>query len=181
MAAQERSAINDPDSIAWAEQVCHDTQRALSHFDMQAHFLEPKYRLTPNGALLAFRGHDTLTVDKIEKRQVQILTTHGIEVVDVRPGRGKISLFIKREKRAKVPLASTWLGAEWPNRAPGEMTSFILGAREDDDHLLYLNLGGSFADYDEHGPHTLIAGETGSGKGVPHPRTSIATDRLQRP
>ena len=166
MAAHEQGAIDDPASIDWVEQICRDTQRALSHFDMQAHFAEPKYRLTPNGALLTFRGHDSLTVDKIEKRQVQMLTTHGIEVVDVRPGRGTISLFVKREKRAKVPLASTWLGADWPDRAPGELTSFILGAREDDDKLLYLNVVGRFGDYEEHGPHTLIAGETGSGKGV---------------
>ena len=166
MAAHEQGAIDDPTSIAWVEQICSDTQRALSHFDMQAHFAEPKYRLTPNGALLTFRGHPSLTVDKIEKRQVQLLTTHGIEVVDVRPGRGTISLFVKREKRARVPLGSTWLGADWPDRSPGEMMSFILGAREDDDKLLYLNLAGSFADYEEHGPHTLIAGETGSGKGV---------------
>ena len=166
MASHEQGAIDDPASIEWVEQICRDTQRALSHFDMQAHFAEPKYRLTPNGALLTFRGHPSLTVDRIEKRQVQLLTTHGIEVVDVRPGRGRISLFVKREKRAKVPLASTWLGADWPNREPGEMMSFILGAREDDDKLLYLNLAGGFADYDEHAPHTLIAGETGSGKGV---------------
>ncbi len=166
MASHEQGAIDDPASIEWVEQICSDTQRALSHFDMQAHFAEPKYRLTPNGALLTFRGHPSLTVDKIEKRQVQMLTTHGIEVVDVRPGRGTISLFVKREKRARVPLGSTWLGADWPDRDPGEMMSFILGAREDDDKLLYLNLAGSFADYEEHGPHTLIAGETGSGKGV---------------
>ena len=166
MASHEQGAIDDPASIEWVEQICRDTQRALSHFDMQAHFAEPKYRLTPNGALLTFRGHPSLTVDRIEKRQVQLLTTHGIEVIDVRPGRGRVSLFVKREKRARVPLGSTWLGAEWPNREPGEMMSFILGAREDDDTLLYLNLAGSFADYEEHGPHTLIAGETGSGKGV---------------
>ena len=166
MASHEQGAIDDPASIEWVEQICRDTQRALSHFDMQAQFAEPKYRLTPNGALLTFRGHPSLTVDRIEKRQVQLLTTHGIEVVDVRPGRGRISLFVKREKRAKVPLGSTWLGADWPDRDPGEMMSFILGAREDDDKLLYLNLAGSFADYEEHGPHTLIAGETGSGKGV---------------
>ena len=166
MAEREEGAIDDTASVAWAEQICEDTQRALSHFGMQAHFAEPRYRLTPNGSLITFRGHETLTVDKIERRTGELLTTHGIEVVDVRPGRGKISLFVKRDKRAKVPLGSTWLGASWPDQDPGEMTNFILGAREDDDHLLYLNLAGGFADYEEHGPHTLIAGETGSGKGI---------------
>jgi len=166
IADRERGAIDDPSSIAWAEQICQDTQRAISHFGMQASFADPRYRLTPNGALITFRGHETLTVEKIERRTGELLTTHGIEVIDVRPGRGKISLFVKREKRAKVPLASTWLAAPWPDRAPGEMTNLILGAREDDDGLLFLNIAGSFADYEEHGPHTLIAGETGSGKGI---------------
>ena len=166
MAEQEEGAINDTVSITWAEQTCVETQRALSHFGMQAHFAEPRFRLTPNGSLITFRGHETLTVDKIERRSGELLTTHGIEVVDVRPGRGKISLFVKRDKRAKVPLGSTWLGATWPDRDPGEMTNFILGAREDDDNLLYLNLAGEFSGYEEHGPHTLIAGETGSGKGI---------------
>ena len=37
---------------------------------------------------------------------------------------------------------------------------------EEDGKLLYINFDGEFDDYQEHGPHTLIAGETGSGKGV---------------
>ncbi|PKP96086.1 MAG: hypothetical protein CVT74_18060, partial [Alphaproteobacteria bacterium HGW-Alphaproteobacteria-13] len=83
---------------------------------LQAEFADPKPRLTPNGALIAFRGHPSLTVDKIEKRTSELLTTYGIEVADVRPGRGRISVFVTREKRARVPLASTWLDALWPDR-----------------------------------------------------------------
>lgn len=166
MAATEGGAITDADSLAWANRMAMETQRALSHFSMQAEFADPKPRLTPNGALIAFRGHPSLTVDKIEKRTSELLTTYGIEVADVRPGRGRISVFVTRETRARVPLASTWLGALWPDRDPGQATSFILGAREDEDRLLYLNLSESFAGYDAHGPHTLIAGETGSGKGI---------------
>lgn len=166
MAATEGGAISDADSLAWADRMAMETQRALSHFGMQAEFADPKPRLTPNGALIAFRGHPSLTVDKIEKRTSELLTTYGIEVADVRPGRGRISVFVTRETRARVPLASTWLSAHWPNRDPGQATSFILGAREDEDRLLYLNLSESFAGYDAHGPHTLIAGETGSGKGI---------------
>lgn len=166
MAASERGALTDADSLAWADRMALETQRALSHFGMQAQFADPKPRLTPNGALIAFLGHPSLTVDKIEKRTSELLTTYGIEVADVRPGRGRISVFVTREKRARVPLASTWLGALWPDRDPGQATSFILGAREDEDRLLYLNLAESFAGYDAHGPHTLIAGETGSGKGI---------------
>jgi DNA segregation ATPase FtsK/SpoIIIE, S-DNA-T family len=166
MAASERGAVTDADSLAWADRMALETQRALGHFSMQAEFADPKPRLTPNGALIAFRGHPSLTVDKIEKRTSELLTTYGIEVADVRPGRGRISVFVTREKRARVPLASTWLSAVWPDRDPGQATSFILGAREDEERLLYMNLAEPFAEYDAHGPHTLIAGETGSGKGI---------------
>lgn len=65
-----------------------------------------------------------------------------------------------------VPLASTWLDAAWPEGPATSMTSFILGIREDDGSALWLNFEGEFAGYAQHGPHTLIAGGTGSGKGV---------------
>ncbi|RWC51454.1 MAG: DNA translocase FtsK, partial [Mesorhizobium sp.] len=45
-------------------------------------------------------------------------------------------------------------------------TSFLLGLRELDGEILYLNLGGPFAGVSQHDPHTLIAGATGSGKSV---------------
>ncbi|MEX6506043.1 FtsK/SpoIIIE domain-containing protein [Jiella sp. M17.18] len=166
IAATETRSVSDEKSIKWAEAISEDTQRALSHFGMQAHFVEPKFRLTPNGVLISFKGHHTLTVEKIEKKLGELLTTYGIDAIDVRPGKGKISIFIQRENRAEVPLAKTWLAAEWPDGSSEVRTSFLLGAREDDDRLLYLNLAGEFAGYDEHGPHTLIGGETKSGKGV---------------
>lgn len=166
MEGREEGTISDPESIAWAEQICEQAQRALSHFGMQARFAEPRYRLTPNVALVTFQGHETLTVDKVSRRTGELLTTHGIEVVNIMPGPRQISLSIKRENRAKVPLASTWLQAPWPDEDPGDLTSFLLGAQENNERLLFLNIGGPFAGYEEHGPHTLIAGETGSGKGV---------------
>ncbi len=166
MQSREHGAIDDENSLQWAENISLQTQRSLSSFEMQAEFAEPKFRLTPNGVLIAFYGHHTLTVDKIKKKTSEMLTTYGIEVTDVRPGKGRISVFVKREERSRVPLASTWLNASWPDCAPGSWTSFILGAREDSDRLLYLNLTDPYSGYNMHGPHTLIAGETGSGKGI---------------
>jgi S-DNA-T family DNA segregation ATPase FtsK/SpoIIIE len=42
----------------------------------------------------------------------------------------------------------------------------VVGVREIDGELLYLNLGSSFENLQQHAPHTLIAGATGSGKSV---------------
>ncbi len=166
IAKSDTGSVSDAEARAWADKTCVHTQRALSHFGMHANFMEPSYRLTHNGVFVTFKGHPTLTIDKVEKRRSEMLTTHGLDVVNVLPGRGIVELFIRREKRAPVPLASTWLGAKWPDRPVGEWTNFILGAREDADGLMYLNLGGQFGGFEEHGPHTLIAGQTGSGKGV---------------
>src|SRR5271166_4334030 len=48
----------------------------------------------------------------------------------------------------------------------GQPPLFLIGERENDGGPLYLNLGAPFAGQPIHGPHTLIAGETGGGKGV---------------
>ncbi|MBO7071982.1 MAG: hypothetical protein J6V89_00405, partial [Acetobacter sp.] len=174
IAAHEKGSIADSDVLEWAKKTATDLQRALSSFGMQAEFAEEQPRLTPNGALIAFRGHVSLTFEKIEKRKSELLTTYGIEVADIRRGRGQILLFVGREKRAKVFLASTWLCSQkdYQNASPNKLPqteryfSLLLGPREDSDNLLYLNLTAPFAGYEQHAPHTLIAGETGSGKGV---------------
>ncbi|MBR2124034.1 MAG: DNA translocase FtsK [Acetobacter sp.] len=172
MAANEEGTVTDSVSLAWAEKTAQELQRALSHFGMQAEFAgEP--RLTPNSAIIAFRGHASFTFKEIKKRESELLTTYGIEATALQ-GRSQILLVVKRAKRAKVFLASTWLQAQKnfqhfcqnKNHPEDHILSFILGPREDADDLLYLNLTSPFADYEEHAPHTLIAGETGSGKGI---------------
>jgi S-DNA-T family DNA segregation ATPase FtsK/SpoIIIE len=51
--------------------------------------------------------------------------------------------------------------------SPGEINfCFILGIKEMDGEILYLNLGKSLDHLPNHAPHTLIAGTTGSGKSV---------------
>ena len=164
--SDETNTVNDENSRMWGEKIAIEMQRALSHFDMQAEFYDKKFELTPNGALIFFRGHHSLTVSKIKKRTSELLTTYGIDVSYLQPGRGFIGVFIKREVRLKVPLASTWLNADWSDREQGICTSLVLGMREDNGDLLYLNFAENYKNYNTHAPHTLIAGETGSGKGV---------------
>ena len=157
----------DENSIKWAEEECNRTQKALSDFNIVAKFEEEenRYKLTPNGVLISFQGNRTLTVKSIESKKSELLTTYGLDVSDIRPGKGKVSLYIKREKRAHLPLASSLLRF-LPESRQGSFFNFLIGILEDDDRFIPLNLYREYKGFEEHAPHTLIAGETGSGKGV---------------
>ena len=123
-------------------------------------------RLTPNAALIRFRGSNDMTVKKVEQRREELLTSHAIKVINVIPAAKEVIIVVERPKRAILHLKDVWHRRELPETAPETNSSLVLGAHEEDGKLLYLNVGDGFADLYPHGPHTLIAGETGSGKGV---------------
>ncbi len=123
-------------------------------------------RLTPNSALIRFRGNDAMTTDMVQKRISTLLTSHGLEIVAVRPAKGEVVVMVARDGRVILPTLDLWKRRQLPDTAPYRNTSFVLGEREDTGEIFYLNLGGAFAGQPQHGPHTLIAGETGGGKGI---------------
>jgi S-DNA-T family DNA segregation ATPase FtsK/SpoIIIE len=63
-------------------------------------------------------------------------------------------------------LWDVWARRELNRNAAGLNTSFVVGLRELDGEILYLNLGSAFGGAQQHEPHTLVAGATGSGKSV---------------
>lgn len=154
----------DDGTTAWLEQTKTKLRMALRGYSLDADIVGD--RLTPNAALVRFKGTDKMTVSEVEKRKEILLTSHGLDVIGVRPERGEVVVMVAREQRAILDLRQAWLQRTLPETAPRSNTSFLLGERENDGKLLYLNLGGAFAGQPQHGPHTLIAGETGGGKGV---------------
>lgn len=148
----------------WLGHTVDQLQKALRAYGMQADVLD--FRLTPNAALVRFKGNDNITVDRIERRMETLFTTWGIEVIAVRAGRGFITVMASRESRAVVPTGRLWLKRELPETAPRYNTSFVIGEREDTGGLLYANLAHPFGGQPVSGPHIMIAGESGSGKGV---------------
>ena len=123
-------------------------------------------RLTPNSALIRFRGNDEMTTELVQKRRSTLLTSHGLEIVAIRPAKGEVVVMVARDGRVILPTLDLWKRRQLPASAPYRNTSFVLGEREDTGEILYLNLGEAFAGQPQHGPHTLIAGETGGGKGI---------------
>ena len=156
--------LDDEAGLAWLAETWRRLKRAMTGYGMTAECVER--RLTPNGALIRLKGSNSLTIPMIEKKREEFLTSHAIEIVSIRPAPGEILVMVKREDRRILPLGATMLARELPATAPLANDHLLLGAKEDDGELMYLNLDGEFGGFAEHGPHTLIAGTTGSGKGV---------------
>ncbi|MCG8050217.1 MAG: DNA translocase FtsK [Candidatus Thiodiazotropha endolucinida] len=155
---------DDPESQEWLKNTVNLLQRALRGYDMTAELVGA--RLTPNAALVRLRGSDDLTVPKVEKKRQELLTSHAIDVVNVLAAPMEVIIMVKRPHRTILGLKDLWKQRELPESAPFSNTSLLLGACESDGQILYLNVGNDFGGFQPHGPHTLIAGETGSGKGV---------------
>ena len=164
VAAGKAVGEEDENALEWLNATVRNLQRALRGYDMTAEVLGS--RLTPNAALVRFRGSDDLTTLKVERRRQELLTSHAIDVIHVLAAPGEIIIMVQRPERAVLHLRDLWCQRSLPETSPLSNSSLLLGARESDGELLYLNVDDGFAGYQAHGPHTLIAGESGSGKGV---------------
>ena len=149
---------------SWLEATAQKLRSALLGYNLQGKITAT--RLTPNAALIRFMGSDRLRVEDIEARQSALLTTHGLRLISISPLPGEIVVAVARPQRQLVSLWDVWGRREINRNAVGVNTSFVLGLKELDGEILYLNLGGPFAGGQQHEPHTLVAGATGSGKSV---------------
>lgn len=144
------------DELGWLKQVESQTKGALQQFQLRSKLLNSV--LTPNSALLKFEGSANLTVEQVVKRRSEFLTTHGLNIISVRPEPGVVSISVERPHRKIIRIQEVW--RRWhPESADGNQ-ELPIALREDDGNLLYLSPG------KQHAPHTLIAGSTGSGKSV---------------
>lgn len=148
----------------WLDEMESLLRRALTHFGMQAKVLGR--RLTPNAALFRLKGSDKMSVDLVERHRKQLLTSYGLDVIAVQPAKGEVVVAVARPHREILSLAEIWGRRELARQEDGTNLSLVLGAREIDGELLYLNLADEFAGQARHAPHTLVAGTTGSGKSV---------------
>jgi S-DNA-T family DNA segregation ATPase FtsK/SpoIIIE len=148
----------------WVNQTVTVLRSALISYNLQAKVLE--YRLTPNAVVIKLKGSDQLRVEDIEKKKSQLLTTHALDIINIMAQPGEIVVSVARSQRETITLGDVWRNRVLQSDASGMNMSFIVGIKEVDGEILYLNLGGSFGNLEQHAPHTLIAGATGSGKSV---------------
>lgn len=163
---QQQAQTNQTDAASqqWLNETANKLRSALLGYSLQAKILSQ--RLTPNAALVRLKGSDNLKLEDIEKKRSQLLTTHALNIISVYGQPGEIVISIARPQRQVISLREVWAKRKI-NRSPsGINLSLVVGVREIDGELLYLNLGSSFENLQQHAPHTLIAGATGSGKSV---------------
>lgn len=146
----------------WLQQKIADLRSALQLEGMDAPVLG--HRLTPNTGLV-YVGGRTLTVGWLERKQTDLLTRHGLDIVRITPLPGQIAIGLRRPKRSILHLAEAWLRREKDGSIAQAMAP-LLGEKEDDGSLCFLPLAAEFDGQDRAAPHSLISGTTGSGKGI---------------
>lgn len=155
-------AEGQADGEAWLEQKIIDLRSALQVEGMDAPVLGQ--RLTPNTGLI-YVGGKTLTVGWLERKQTDLLTRHGLDIVRITPMPGQIAIGLRRPSRAILHLADAWLRRS-EKYGPAQQMSPLLGEKEDDGSLCFLPLAGEYAGQERAAPHSLVSGTTGSGKGI---------------
>ncbi len=161
---QTQTSQSDAASLEWLNDTVAKLKTALIGYHLQAKILGQ--RLTPNAAIVRLKGSDNLKLEDIEKRRSQLLTTHALKVISVYGQPGEIVVSIARPQRQVISLREVWAKRKINPSPSGINLSLVIGVKEIDGELLYLNLGSSFENLQQHAPHTLIAGATGSGKSV---------------
>ena len=155
IATEPQQTTDSVDEQRWLEETARSCRTAFQHFNFQSTLLSKT--LTPNAAILRFQGSSQLTVSQIQARRTEFLTTHGLNIISIRPEAGQIAVAIARPKRRTLELQEVW--ENWNPVDDFGNRDLLIGLREEDNEPLFLSPR-------TNAPHTLIAGSTGSGKSV---------------
>jgi len=87
---QARAVKTQTDEAAerWLSETVQRLKTALISYEFQAQVLGQ--RLTPNAALIRLRGSDRLTVVGFEAKRTQLLTTHGLQIINIAAMPGEV-------------------------------------------------------------------------------------------
>ena len=156
-------AKDEAQGEAWLGEQIGALRSALQTEGMDAPVLGS--RLTPNTGLI-YVGGRSLTISWLERKQTDLLTRYGLDIVRITPMPGQIAIGLRRPSRAILHLADAWLRRTGEPDSQTLSMAPLLGEKEDDGALCFLPLASSFAGQETAAPHSLISGTTGSGKGI---------------
>lgn len=151
----EAESTNTEVDEEWLKQVTGACKGALQQFQLQAKLITSA--LTPNAALLKFQGSANLTVEQVNKKRSEFLTTHKLQVISVRAEPGVVAIAIARPNRQILHLPAVW--KDWNPVCLHGNHDLLIAVKEEDSSPLFLSPKAN-------APHTLIAGSTGSGKSI---------------
>jgi S-DNA-T family DNA segregation ATPase FtsK/SpoIIIE len=158
------TSVEDSEARQWLENQVRGFRQSLQ---AEGAAVEIQKRwLTPNAGLVRIKGSKTLTIDKLEKQRTNLKTIHGLDIIRITAELGSILIAFRRPTRTVLHLADAWLRRSLTPTAPESNLAFLLGEKEDDGEMLYMPVAASFHGQPQVAPHTLIAGSTGSGKGI---------------
>lgn len=157
------STRNSDEGEVWLAEEVANLRRALQAEGLNAPVLDK--RLTPNSGIVSLDGA-AVSYSWLDKKQTDLKTKYNVEMIRISPMRGRITIAIKRPRRAVLHLAEAWRRRELSTTAPRSNFAPVIGEREEDGSLFYLPLAASFLDQERAAPHTVVSGTTGSGKGI---------------
>lgn len=156
IATQQSIAADSEDDEAWLKRTVVAARSALQQFQMNSKVVgEP--RLTPNAAIIRFQGAANMTVELVQRRRSELLTTHALDVISIRGEPGVVSISIARPSRRVLHALDVW--RQWQPDCRDGNHRLLIATKEDDGAALFVSPT-------DNAPHTLIAGATGSGKSV---------------
>jgi len=143
----------------WLEKTTADLRAALLARGLSAKLAEDfKPFLTPNAAIIKLQGSKDMTVQAVEAKAEEIFTSSGIQILNVRPESGRVSISVARPDRQILNYAEVLVGLSQGSFDVKIGEQLFVGIREEDGRPMFLDPLKQ--------PHTLVAGITGSGKSI---------------
>jgi len=160
LAARSKSFSSESlEGNQWLEDVVDALKSAMRDKGMSSKISEEHSPvITPNAAIVTFKGGPDLTIKKVEDAAPEFLTTYGIDILRVTPGVGIISVMVTRPQRKMLHTAQVFENILTSVKHDPDSEAIMVGVREEDGMPQMLD---PFVD-----PHTLVSGATGSGKSV---------------
>lgn len=150
-------SLSDAEIEAEIERVKVDLLEALESAGIEGRLIAAP-KMAPNSIVFTFDGRPrSMSVPVIKNNAMNFMVRYGVEILRVVPKSRAVAVHVKRENRQVIYWTDVW-----PRVRPGclDKKKLFIGIGEEDGGDLFLD------PINKHGPHTLIAGATGSGKSV---------------